>query len=186
MFTHYMAFNPIIWDSTSNIASTISSNVLSGTGTGATAQSISALSETSSIQWTQTSGSSVVGMGHDPYTSSYSEVEFGFHYDASKWKIYESGTKVHEQLGTSTDTLKITINSTGSILYYVNGSLAYTSATSYDSTKSYYAHATDFGTQTITMDIENADGGTVSGTDLVNAHAHLQPLHIFRRQRDWF
>jgi len=110
--------------------------------------------------------------------------DFSIYLNDQKMTIYESGSLVHNESGTLdlTDTFKIEISSS-SAKYYINNSLKYTSSSTPSGTYYVDAHAYQNGSPT-PSDLESSQGGTSSSD--VNGHAHLKPLHIFRRQRDWF
>lgn len=170
-----MTYSEITWDAGTKVDTTISLNEVTGTSSSSHVQSTSQLGVGSSIQWTQTNGAGVTGIGIDPFASGYTQVEFGFHWDngQSKWKIYESGTKVHEQSGTYSDTLTITITTANQFKYSVNGVQAYISSESYDEDYTHYAHASEINSQTVTM---NVQGATNEGGQSVNQNEGTLPM----------
>jgi hypothetical protein len=127
---------------------TVSANsVVKSSGADAYNSSIISTASISSdgyVQFTNASRTGIerllVGIGKNPRTGSYVDIEYCFNNGDAGYGIYESGTLsyVSPVIPTAGDVLKITRVS-NVVKYYINGNLAYTST--FPSSGSYYIEA---------------------------------------------
>ena len=195
-----MSWSPIPLDTTSNVGISESSGVWTSSPTstwGHRAKSSENYDDTQTIRFTASSSTLVMaGYGVDPFGSGYSDIEYAWYYTSveNKWYIYESGSDILFLTGSYSDTVKIVRDGT-TIKYYHNDVLKRTVTGT--TTNDMYFHTVFGSGGSITPEKEVASsggGGSSGGEDPptqytdgdAKAHAHLKPLHIFRRQRDWF
>ena len=192
MLTTIMTLQDVTWDTSTNSGFSISGTQL--TGQSAVSDWVSEIKSSNndnSVQFTTTTHNDpyvIAGLAKDPFsspTATHTSVEFGIMKKPSSYAVYEAGVNKFETTAYSMDDdieMKISQGISGYITYYIDDNLIYTSTT--QTTQDLYAHATAYGAGVIPA----MKYGTLSEGDSgsVNAHAHLKPLHIFRRQRDWF
>ena len=166
-----MAYSPVTWNTTNNVNCSI--NNTTGTVTGFSASTFSSVAQTTDTfgsgnqikitGWT--ADDQVVGLGHDPFiisgSNQYSSVEFGVNFVGGQFHIYETGSYVASQSGSTSDYIEI-LNDNGTIKYYQNGTLWHTSTQS--PTGTLYGHCALRHASSITCEIDTVStGGGGSG-----------------------
>ena len=102
------------------------------------------------ISYTIANGSYwVVGLGHDPFGTNDSEVEYAFYMSPSGLTIYENGVKAFPSTGyitgyNSAGPYEIEISSTGDVIYKINNTTIFTSTNNWASTSNGYLHAVSY------------------------------------------
>mgnify|MGYP006134214629 CR=1 len=132
----------ITWDSTTAINVSISGNTVTGTGTGAwdkVARSTQTWtpSDAPTLDFTSAgTGSLMAGFGKGTLGTNHTTIDFALY---SSDRVWENGSQVfsNSTVPSSSDTLKITMDSNGLVKYWVNGAVIYTSTQTASGT--YYA-----------------------------------------------
>ena len=122
------------------------------------------------VQFTNASRTGIerllVGIGKNPRTGSYVDIEYCFNNVDAGYGIYESGTLsyVSPVIPTLGDILKISRVS-NVIKYYINGNLAYTST--FPASGSYYIEASLYDTDSAITNCSVVDGIPVVSNNVV-------------------
>ena len=195
-----MAYTNLIWAAATDLTISSDNYTLTGVGTNWTSKAMSNTTldtgDKLRITYNSSSGMLFAGIGIDPYpgTPQQASIEYATSANGSGgFDIYESGT--WKTNSVNTDTIWY-IEITATDIIYKQGTT--TIRTVPRASGTLYAHIVIKSTESVNIAYETTSSGGGSGggggedppiqyTDGdSNAHAHLKPLHIFRRQRDWF
>ena len=198
MLTTIMSYYPITWDTSSALRMTINSdNSITSNATdnfNARIQSTTQIDNTQDAKFVLQSSSAGdnmlhFGLGKDPFpggaTTEYDSIEYGCYLNGSTWSVKDgSSYQSVSTTGSYTDTVEFKRETGNIIKLYINSSLEHTYSNPSSDSDDLYIHVTGKGSSSVLVEttVESAS----SSSDSVNAHAHLKPLQVFRRQRDWF
>ena len=140
------------------------------------------------IELTFTGSLTGVMLGFNKATVGYYNTnanDFSINMAGDQFVVYENGSSVFNTLQSAdgTEQYKIKIELDGTVKYYLNGTLTYTSTNTASGTYYVDAHTWKNGNSSPS---DTSLSTSSPASDSVNAHAHLKPLQVFRRQRDWF
>lgn len=131
-----------------------------------------------------------LGIGRDPFNDGASKTWHDINYGFGDDMVIINGVNTTPDTSfstTNTSTVKLVLNSsTNNITFYHNGTQIH--QTTYPTGQTWYGIFAAYSTgQGASLDSINSVTSTPSTSgDFNNAHAHLKPLQVFRRQRDWF
>jgi hypothetical protein len=159
---------PITWNSNTVDDFTINGNTATPTHTSngwnnsiQSTQTWSPSTGGGEVEWTVTGDRVMAGFAKDPYpannvTNSFSYIDFGLYADNNTWGLqpYESGNQYYIPSPPHTwnvgDTFKTTMDSNGTVKYYHNGTLFYTSTITAGQNDTYYFLAVSYQTASLT------------------------------------
>lgn len=190
-----MSYTDISWNTSTGSNVSVSNGTVTGTGDNTWSGNIKSnttITNTMEIKFTDINtntlapyGYWLAGLGTDPFTTTsvYDSVEYAFHKSGTTYEIYESGVNKWSQSSPGSSDIPKIVREGSTIKYYISDTLVYTSTVTTSS--DLYAQVTTKSLGSVKIEYKETASSTDSD-DTVNAHAHLKPLHVFRRQRDWF